>query len=166
MIETRKGCNMPSRACRETRRRMHSYLDGDLSPIEEEAMRAHVARCADCAPAFERLRRSDDAVRRHFAATVGNETAPAGFWDGLSARLPEKPGRLPWRPSDLADRIPRGVLAPAAVAAALMLAIWGLETYGPVHPAGNGTSAPVRKELAQIKASILEMEAELEQQWR
>ena len=152
--------------CRETRKWIQSFLDGDLSPIEEEAMRAHVARCTGCAPALERLRRSDDTLLSHYATTAGNETAPAGFWDGLSERLPARPGRIPWRLSDLVDRMPRGVLAPAAVAAALMIAIWGMEMYEPVHPSGNGTSAPVRKELAQIKASILEMEAELEQQWR
>ena len=65
--------------CRETRKRMHSYLDGDLSPTDEEAMRAHVAQCGDCAPAFERLRRSDDAVRSHFEATVAHATAPGGI---------------------------------------------------------------------------------------
>lgn len=157
---------MPNLECREARMRMHSWLDGDLSPMDEEAMRAHLAQCVDCAIAFERLRRSEDAVRGHFAAAAANETAPAGFWDGLSERLPSRPGRIRWRPADLVGRIPRGVLAPAAVAAALMLAIWGLEMYEPVHPSGNGTSAPVRKELAQIKASILEMEAELEQHWR
>ena len=157
---------MPNLECREAGRRMHSYLDADLSPMDEKAMRAHLAQCGDCAIAFERMRRSEDAVRGHFAAAVANETAPARLWDRLSDRLPERPGRIPWRLSDLVDRIPRRVLAPAAVAAALMIAIWGLEMYEPVHPAGNGTSAPIRKELAQIKASILEMEAELEQQWR
>ncbi|MDE2887327.1 MAG: zf-HC2 domain-containing protein [Gemmatimonadota bacterium] len=157
---------MPNLKCRETKRLMHGYLDGDLSPTEEEAMRTHVARCGDCAPAFERLQRSENAVRGHFAATVANETAPAGLWDGLSERLRTRPGRVPWRLQDLIERIPRGVLAPVAVAAVLMLAVWGMEVYETNPPAGNGRTAPVRKELAQIKASILDMEAELEQQWR
>lgn len=157
---------MPNLKCRETKKLMHGYLDGDLSPDREEAMRVHLARCADCAPAFERLRRSEDAVRSHFEASVANETAPAGFWDGLSERLEARPGHVRWRPQDLIERIPRGVLAPAAVAAVLMLAVWGMEVYETAVPAGNGESAPVRKELAQIRASILDMEAELEQQWR
>ncbi len=152
--------------CRKTGKRMHSYLDGDLSPLEEEAMRTHLARCGDCAPAFERLQRSEDAVRRHFAATVVNETAPAGFWNDLSGRLGTRPGRVRWRLQDLIERIPRGVLAPVAVATVLMLAVWGMEVYETNPPAGNGRTAPARKELAQIKASILDMEAELEQQWR
>ena len=38
--------------------------------------------------------------------------------------------------------------------------------YEPIPPAGKRGSAPVRKELAKIRASILDMEAELEQQWR
>ena len=162
----RKGCNMLNLECRETKKQMHGYLDGELSPDEEKAMRAHLAWCADCAPAFERLRKSEDAVLSYYAATVANETAPAGFWDGLSERLPARPGRIRWRPSDLVDRIPRRVLAPAAVVAVLMLAVWGMEVYETAVPAGNRRSAPVRKELAQIKASILDMEAELEQQWR
>lgn len=145
---------------------MHGYLDGELSPKEEQAMRAHLARCGDCAPAFERLRQSDDAVRSHFAATVANETAPAALWDGVAERLGPRPRRARWHPADLLGRIPRGLLAPAAVAAALMLAIWGLEIYEPSRRTGNGTYEPVRKELAQIRASILDMEAELEQQWR
>ena len=58
------------------------------------------------------------------------------------------------------------MLAPVAVATVLMLAVWGIEVYETNPPAGNGRTAPVRKELAQIKASILDMEAELEQQWR
>lgn len=157
---------MPNLDCRETKKRMHGYLDGELWPNEEMAMRAHLATCADCAPAFERLRRSEDAIRSHFAETVANESAPAGFWDGLSGRLGTRPGRVRWRLQDLVERIPRGVLAPAAVAAVLMLAVWGMEVYETAVPAGNGESAPVRKELAQIRASILDMEAELEQQWR
>ncbi|MDE2999577.1 MAG: zf-HC2 domain-containing protein [Gemmatimonadota bacterium] len=152
--------------CRQTKKRMHSYLDGELSPMEERAMRTHLARCGDCAPAFERLQRSEDAVRSHFAATVVNETAPTGFWDGLSERLNTRPERVRWRPQDLIERIPRGVLAPVAVVAVLMLAVWGMELYETAVPAGNGRTAPLRKELAQIKASILDMEAELEQQWR
>ena len=151
--------------CRETKKRMHSYLDGDLSPEGEEAMRAHVARCGDCALAFERLGLSEDAVRSHFEATVANATAPEGFWSGVSNRL-LPPRRARWRPADLLGRIPRRVLAPAAAAAALMLAIWGLEMYETIPPPGNGRSAPVRKELAKIRASILDMEAELERQWR
>ena len=157
---------MPNLECRMTRKRMHRYLDGDLSPAEEEAMRIHLVRCGDCAPAFERLQRSEDAVRSHFAASVANETAPVGFWDGLSERLGTRPGRVRWRLQDLIERIPRGVLAPVAVATVLMLAVWGIEVYETNAPAGNGRTAPVRKELAQIKASILDMEAELEQQWR
>lgn len=152
--------------CREAKKLMHGYLDGDLSSNQEKAMRAHLAKCADCAPAFERLQRSEDAVRSHFSETVANESAPAGFWDGLSVRLGTRPGRVRWRLQDLVERIPRGVLAPAAVAAVLMLAVWGMDVYETAVPAGNGKSAPVRKELAQIKASILDMEAELEQQWR
>ena len=162
----RKGCNMPKLECRETRKRMHSYLDGDLSPTEEKAMRAHVARCGDCAPAFERLRRSDDAVRSHFKATVTNATAPEGFWNGLSERLAAQPRRARWIPADLLDMIPRRALAPAGVAAALMLAIWGMQVFETGPQPGNGRSASVRKELAKIRASILDMEAELEQQWR
>ena len=157
---------MPNLKCRETKKLMHVYLDGDLSPDREDALRAHLARCEDCAPVFERLRRSEDAVRSHFAASVVNETAPSGFWDGLSERLEARPGRVRWRTQDLIERLPRGVLAPAAVAAVLMLAVWGMEVYETAVPAGNGESAPVRKELAQIRASILDMEAELEQQWR
>ena len=157
---------MPNLECRETKKRIHGYLDGDLSPDREEAMRAHLARCGDCAAAFERLHRSEDAIRSLFAETVANESAPAGFWDGLSGRLGTRPGRVRWHLQDLVERIPRGVLAPAAVAAVLMLAVWGMDVYETTVPAGNGKSAPVRKELAQIKASILDMEAELEQQWR
>lgn len=157
---------MSNLKCRETKKLMHVYLDGDLSPNQEDALRAHLARCEDCAPAFERLRRSEDAVRSHFAASVANETAPTGFWDGLSERLGSRPRPTRWHPADLLGRIPRGVLAPAAAAAALVLAIWGLEMYEPIYPGKNGTTAPVRKELAQIRASILDMEAELEQQWR
>ena len=88
---------MPNLECRETRKLMHRGLDGDLSPDREVVLRAHLARCGDCAAAFERLRRSEDAVRSHFEASVANETAPAGFWDGLSERLEARPGRVRWR---------------------------------------------------------------------
>ncbi len=153
-------------ACRETRERMHNYLDGDISPMDEKAMRDHVARCRDCAPAFERLRQSDRAVRSHYEATVANAAAPDTFWQGVSDQLPAQPRRARRRRADLLAKIPRRILAPAAVAAALMLAVWGLEMYETASPERPGRSAPVRKELAKIRASILDMEAELEQQWR
>ena len=119
---------------------MHSYLDGDLSTDRKKRLCVHTLRGAETA----RLRSSGCSEARTRSGAilrdVRRERNGASRASGMVCRndCVARPGRVRWRLQDLIERVPRGVLAPAAVAAVLMLAVWGMEVYETALPAGNG----------------------------
>jgi anti-sigma factor RsiW len=64
--------------CPEVRERLTAFLDGELPPAEAEAVRAHVAACAECAVRADEGRAVAEACR----AWADREPS-----DGFAARL-------------------------------------------------------------------------------
>jgi hypothetical protein len=61
---------------------LSALLDGELPDAERARVEAHVAACAECAAHLRELRALDG-----FARDLGPVEAPAGYHDGLPARL-------------------------------------------------------------------------------
>lgn len=155
------------RTCRGVRRQMHAFLDGEQTQAETGAFEAHLASCGACRRAFERLERSEAALRAHFEETASGAVAPDRFWADLSGRLAAAERRPRPAAARLRDLLPVPawrVLAPVAVVVAL--AVWGIREYR--EEGASAGAQEVQRELAEIRASILDMEAELEQvqHWR
>ena len=83
--------------CVAAMRQLWDYLDGELTPSRESAIRAHLARCASCYPHFD----FEKAFLQALAATRSDRCAPislrtrvvdalcaAGFVPGCSGAAP------------------------------------------------------------------------------
>ncbi|REB07877.1 anti-sigma factor [Sporosarcina sp. BI001-red] len=63
---------------------MHEYLDGEISPEQEQVLNEHLATCEECQILFEEL--SDAVALLELADPM---QAPIGFAEGVMARLPQ-----------------------------------------------------------------------------
>ncbi|MGG0644051.1 anti-sigma factor [Sporosarcina gallistercoris] len=63
---------------------MHEYLDGEISPEDEQVLNEHLATCEECKKLFEEL--SDAVALLEIADPM---QAPLGFAEGVMARLPQ-----------------------------------------------------------------------------
>lgn len=68
--------------CKEIRKKLSPYQDGQLSPAESDIIREHLKICSDCAAEFEELNLVWNALLQ--VETV--EKAPF-FWQKLSGKL-------------------------------------------------------------------------------
>lgn len=75
--------------CREVWELMYEYLDRELTPATEEAIRAHLAACAHCFG----LHRFEDAYRRFLVARTRAQHAPPSLRRRILHQL--LPGRDP-----------------------------------------------------------------------
>jgi anti-sigma factor (TIGR02949 family) len=103
--------------CSDARVRLYPYLDGELSPDEQENVGRHLGGCEPCSTAFNGERALFAEIRRHADAL-----APAGLRARISAGLGHAPAAAPpaltgSRPWPFAR-----ALVPAA-AAALLVAV-------------------------------------------
>ena len=87
--------------CRAVRQQMSAYLDGELPEAHAADLRAHLARCTDCATYRDELTAVGGLL------DVISEVSPAdGFATGVLARVREREaesalarlGRAVWRP--------------------------------------------------------------------
>lgn len=72
--------------CRQLVEMVTDYLDGDLDPIEREAVEAHLSGCGDCAGYVRQ-------VRRMLELTAGpgrRDDVPVELLDSLTARYREQ----------------------------------------------------------------------------
>jgi len=84
------------------------YMDGELSPVAAERVRAHVAGCAACAAALQELRAAEEALRQSLPAVAGpprRAGVPTGRTPDLAKRVTEDLRR---RGAFLAARISAG----------------------------------------------------------
>ncbi|WJY27055.1 MULTISPECIES: anti-sigma factor family protein [Sporosarcina] len=63
---------------------MHEYLDGEIAPEHERELHEHLEDCEECSRLFDEL--SGTAAFLGLAEPI---KAPAGFAEGVMARLPE-----------------------------------------------------------------------------
>jgi hypothetical protein len=100
--------------CRSARLLLHFAGPGrppELDPDEAEALRAHLADCADCAAAAEAERRADERL----GAAMRAVAVPEGLRERLRQRLADQP--VAW----YRRRWVRGLVAAAAVLVAVGL---------------------------------------------
>jgi anti-sigma factor RsiW len=97
-------------------RQLSAYLDRELAPEEEAAVRQHLAGCAACRQELDRL----SALKRMLAA-LPERPLPEGFWSALRRELQRgsRPAPIRWFGGWRARPVP--ALAAAAVVVLLLL---------------------------------------------
>lgn len=68
---------------------MHEYLDGDISQEHELELKAHLSSCMTCQQHMQEL--SKVAA---FVQSASHITAPSGFVEGVTSRLPKETSRV------------------------------------------------------------------------
>jgi mycothiol system anti-sigma-R factor len=61
--------------CSEAERRLHTYLDRELSEVEIAEVQEHLEMCDNCRARF----RFEDGLKRLVHRAGGSETAPSGL---------------------------------------------------------------------------------------
>lgn len=119
--------------CTAVRRRLSAYQDGELGQAQREAVREHLAHCAECRAAAADLRRAWELL----GVGVGEEaeTSP-GFLAEVMGRIDGAQPRPAWQ-------APRWAVAAAIV---LCLTFGGVAGY--VHSRAPSSPAQVRLALA------------------
>lgn len=118
-------------SCENTRESIGPWLDGELSPVESDAVREHVSACAACAEARRQLEKIETTLRSVLAAEAARvEFMP--LWREVQRRVNRKRA---WY-EDLLE-LSRRVLAAPRVAWAvpavilLLLGLFSLDSYWP-----------------------------------
>jgi anti-sigma factor RsiW len=113
--------------CDKCREEMTAFLDGELSPLSDQEMKAHLAACRKCAVELEEMKESFAFVESHMVAA---ELRPE-VWQQVRSRVatiapPEPAGAL----QELFQKY-RWVTATAAlmVTSALAFGFWGYLRY-------------------------------------
>ncbi|TWD89759.1 anti-sigma factor RsiW [Neobacillus bataviensis] len=68
---------------------MHDYLDEELDPEKERALRDHLKSCKECETIFNELKKTDAFVRG-----ISHMQAPTDFTANVLARLPKEKKRI------------------------------------------------------------------------
>ena len=138
-------------SCESTRDHLDDFIAGKLDPAAEEAVRAHVASCAECAADLEAAR----FLAPRTAALPREKPADRDLWVGIEARL----GRGT-RGAGRAIRV-------LALAAALLLAVgagwWlrGLASRVPRLAPPSAEVLPYETEVASLRAAMNDLEQAL-----
>jgi len=129
---------MPSTPpCSWTQERIEAYIDGELTPAEQDRLEAHAATCATCAAELEDARRLISALR-----TLPSLTCPNAVSQALQDRI-HQTRQDRWRTAA------KRWYAPLAAAAVLAL-IAGYHLFDP-EPVPPAFSA---KEVAQARRQV------------
>lgn len=138
-------------SCDFTRDHLDDFVAGKLDPTTEEAVRAHIATCAECAADLEAAR----FLAPRTAALPREKPADRDLWVGIEPRL----GRTEHRARSTGRIL--------ALAAALLLAVgagWWLRGLAPraPRPAPEVTGAlPYESEVASLRAAMNDLEQAL-----
>jgi anti-sigma factor RsiW len=117
--------------CERVEESLERWLDGELSGVESEQMRAHVTGCANCAEAQQRFEKIERALNEVLIGDAGKIAFPV-FWRELERRIEEE---KPWY-RGLLERARNLGGAPWAAWAvpgliAILIAVFSLESYFP-----------------------------------
>ena len=114
--------------CAECQPLIGALADGELSPVQAEAVSSHLLSCPSCGAALASIRELGDAVRKLPASSP-----PADLWNAIADQISSAPvvGRIGPR-----RRIPW--LRIASVAALVLIAVYtGWLAYGPDRRPNN-----------------------------
>ena len=128
--------------CRECDERLDALLDGELPPVDRQAVEAHLAGCPTCRALLQDLR-DLQAVARAAPRAV---PAPEAAWEVVRAH----------RPAGLQRRVTLPAWALAA-AAAVLVAIGGA---GAAWLARRPVPPPPARVLAELPADLARLEQE------
>lgn len=107
--------------CKKIRRQLSAFLDGALSPAEQERSARHIAHCPAC--------RRELAALEHLTRTIADvprEEVPDGFGRRLSARIDAETHRAKWMRRlfvPLKVKLPLQFAATAALAVAIFFLV-------------------------------------------
>ncbi len=114
-----------------------AYLEGDLTPQQTQAVRAHLAECAACHAWAAEWRAVDGRIRAWGGVEPRFAQVPYGARQALRARL--------WAPQAVRlSRLPVGRTAAAMAGIVGVLALLVIATAGAPPGRGPGESAPPR----------------------
>lgn len=122
-------------SCRALRKLLSPYLDGELAPAQQERVAAHLAACAACAAALQRLRGAARAVEQLDALEPS-----AGFDAGFARKLAQAQTAPPQRARSLWRRLGLPAFAATALAgsaAAILLLVTGGQPGAPAAPVSD-----------------------------
>jgi hypothetical protein len=144
--------------------RISEYLDGELTPSENQRFEQHLAECGECRTALVEIR---EVV--HQAAQLPTPEPPESIWEGVQKRIAHQGFDAPIAESNVVE-LPRGenrthwFSGIRALAAALFLAILAGGTGYWLRGPGDtvDVSAPeLADALADYEASVAQLEASL-----
>lgn len=130
--------------CYRAKRRLVSYLDGELEPRRRKALERHLSSCRLCSAELERLRTQWAALD----AAGPVPPMPAGLWGQILTSLDE-PARWSWY-----GRYREGLLRAACVAACITLGFSGGALFSWASPRSEGArdDAPVAEGVLVAEA--------------
>ncbi len=127
-----------------------SYLDEELSAEDEQRVESHVFACSQCYRIFKQTQQITEVLRDAPPVTV-----PAGLGERVAIAVAEvekrQPGIIGYVTGRLSWRTAGGILAGAAVAAALILGLILAPHKSPVY---QQPSAPTPTVVAQEPAEV------------
>lgn len=132
---------------RHPREQLSAYLDGELAPAEQAALRTHLAACAQCAGELEELALVAQAAREL------HEPAPEGYFDELPGRVRQRlrEARQAQAPASRPRLLPAWswAVAAAALLGLLLPILWQRQFEAPLPatrtaPAEAPATAPQR----------------------
>lgn len=85
--------------CREVRRLLLDYLEGELGAAEAEMVKAHLEVCPVCRREADELSVAREKLARGLKALGEGATPPVGAWERLRRRLEREPAGVPARSS-------------------------------------------------------------------
>ncbi|MCQ1945474.1 MULTISPECIES: anti-sigma factor [unclassified Arthrobacter] len=141
---------------RHPKRHLRNYIDGETTPQREQAIDAHLSRCASCRAVVAEERRLRSRLRSFRVPDAGPELSAriAGRVTALQSGCPESEAGQPGAPAKALDRRSHAVAAVGAVAAAGAVLLGGAYFAGSILevPAQAGARAAMAagwEEVAQ-----------------
>lgn len=113
--------------CQDFSEDLTAYLDGEVPPVRAKEIAAHLRDCGSCSEELRELRRTGEFVEAHALSLE----PPSHLWNNLRGRigsLPEERAAPGLFQSWFAQRW-LAAAASLAVAASIMLGIWGYLAY-------------------------------------
>ncbi|HEX8683988.1 MAG TPA: zf-HC2 domain-containing protein [Ardenticatenaceae bacterium] len=122
--------------CREVQPLLVAYLDGEVTPSEQELVQAHLAECEDCREEVALLTVLQQQVRRTLRGEVEEAAPSPEVWEQLQARLTREEGG----PMKRVHQFFTGAQAVAGVAVILLLALVAVLVLSPDRRASTAAS--------------------------